>query len=237
MDNDLQKIRQDYNNIEQIWPENDVWHQYTKSQIENSIYKWISPKQQDLILNAGSGGTDYAINGIVHHLDIAEQKIKDKLYYKIGSVENIPYEDNMFDFIICVGSVLNYTQALTTIKELSRVIKPNGNIILEYERSNTGELIFSKNYGQTCTCEFYNYNGQEHKLWLYSDKYINNICSLYSLKIVKQKRFHIISSIVSKYKSEEIGAKYAKKFDKISKVLSYLLSHNRIMLLRKCITD
>ena len=101
-------IRELYNESNCVWPSDDLWHSYTKTVIESKVYSWIASSTSDLILNAGSGGTEYNIPGTMVHLDIAEKKIKTLPKYIIGSVEDIPSPDNIYDYVICVGSVLNY---------------------------------------------------------------------------------------------------------------------------------
>ncbi len=58
----------------------------------------------------------------------------------------MPFNNLFFDNILCVGSVLNYCDALTALSELSRVLKPNGNLILEYESSWGFEYLHKSCY-------------------------------------------------------------------------------------------
>ena len=48
------------------------------------------------------------------------------------------------------------------------MLKHDSYLILEYERSSTGELIFQKDYNKSITLQVYQYNNQDnHKIWLY----------------------------------------------------------------------
>lgn len=82
--------------------------------------------------------------------------------YIIGSVEPIPLPDNSVDGIICAGSVVNYVDIQKAISEFSRVLKPHGFLIMEYERSNSAEFLFSKNYAKIVFLQKYKYNNQIH---------------------------------------------------------------------------
>lgn len=54
---------------------------------------------------------------------------------------DLPFAENSIDNILCVGSVLNYCDAIAAISEFNRVLKYNGHLILEYESSWGFEYI------------------------------------------------------------------------------------------------
>ena len=231
---ETERIRALYNEAEQIWPKDDLWHLYVKKIINKYILKWCKSSSEDYILNAGSGGTDYEIKGMVCHLDIADKKILNKSDYAVGSIEDIPKQDNTFDYLICVGSVINYVHNIgKALSEFGRVLKPNGKLILEYERSNTAELLFTKEHGIDCCFQKYMYNGQNHGIWLYSDKLINSIMHVNNFELIKQYRFHSLSALGEKIKFSLGTQCRLTKLDKIIYPLSYNFAHNRISLWQK----
>ena len=231
----LDHIKDLYNKVEEIWPKDDKWHNYTKLIIEKTLYKWLDSNAQSYILNAGSGGTEYNINGRVCHLDVADKKISNKKDYIVSSIENIPVDNNIFDYIICVGSVINYTRNVSkSLNELYRVLKPGGKLILEYERANSAELLFNKHHKDDCFYQEYLYNDATHGIWLYSDKLINKILKdELKLILVKQFRFHSLSAVAERYNLSLKTQVSLTKFDKIIYPFSYWLAHNRITLWRK----
>ena len=229
----LNTIRDLYNDSNSVWPSDDLWHNYTKTVIESKVYSWITSSASDMILNAGSGGTEYDILGTMVHLDIAEKKIKPLPKYIIGSVEDIPSPDNTYDYVICVGSVLNYVPLFPTLNELYRVLKPGGKLLLEFERSNSGGLLLSNNYGKKCVFQKYNYNGQEHGIWLYSEKLIKDTLEVMGLRVTKLYRFHSFSSLCARVSNNmEIIIK-TTKMDPLSHGISSLIAHNCIILFEK----
>ena len=233
-DNYTDHIRQLYNEMDEIWPTNDKLYLYTKSIIEKKVGKWINSYDSSYILNAGSGGTEYEVRGKVCHLDIAENKIRNKEDFIIGSIENIPIQDELFDFVICVGSVINYINNISAaLEELTRTLKNGGFLILEYERTNTAELWFKKNHNDDCFFKVYQYNGAEHGIWLYSDKLINSLMFSNSMKLQKQYRFHSLSSVAARFNRKERTQFFLTKFDKIVYPFSYFMAHNRICLWKK----
>lgn len=221
-----------YNNSKRAWPQNNIWHKYSFDVISKFVEKELSiTTNKELTLNAGSGGTEYRIESQVMHVDIAENLIKNKDMFTIASIENLPFQNEFFDNTICVGSVLNYCNAMSAISELSRTLKKGGKLLLEFERSESGQFIFTQKYHRTIFPQKYKYNNQNHLLWMYSDSYIKDLLSLYRLKIVKVKRFHIISSFACRnYKLEKNEILSALiKADRYCNPLAKFLAHNVIL--------
>ena len=55
-------------------------------------------------------------------------------------------KDHELDFILCVGSVINYTDALCTIQEFSRILNSGGYLILEFENSYSFEYFLTNSF-------------------------------------------------------------------------------------------
>ena len=224
-----------YSQMSHVWPENDRWYNYTHNYILSFIEKYLSPKltHSSIYLNAGSGGSEYNLCGVCHHVDIAENLICKFEHFTVASIENMPFDSETFDAVICVGSVLNYCDAVASIREISRVMQPGGYLVLEFERSNTGELLLTSEYGRVSTKQQYDYMGHTHTLWLYSEKMIEHLLDECGLSIEVRKRYHCLSSLVNRIThKEESSGKYAK-YDKLIKPLSYFLAHNTICLCKK----
>lgn len=195
----------------------------------------MAPKlsHESIYLNAGSGGSEYELQGLCHHVDIAENLISKFERYTVASIENLPLESNIFDAVICVGSVLNYCDSVTSIKELARVLKQGGYLVLEFERSNSGELWFTSEYGKNATRQQYDYMGHTHSLWLYSEKMITQILNECGLTVIKHERFHCVSALINRIThKEEYSGKFAH-YDTLVRPLSYILAHNTILLCKK----
>ena len=217
------------------WPNADDWHKTTYAILYKAVSTFLKKysKHNMLILNAGSGGTDYPHSGEIIHLDIVDSQIKQYPNFIVSSIENIPLKDNSIDIIICVGSVLNYADCQKSISEFNRILKPNGMLVLEFERSNSGEFLFTRNHNKTIFSKTYLYNEQKHILWMYNEKNIVKILKLNNLNVFKKKRFHIFSTLLNRFGiSEKNAAKYIK-LDKIFALLSYPLAHNCILFAKK----
>lgn len=111
----------------------------------------VAPKQ---VLDVATGTADVAIeiaNKLdvqkVIGLDIAEemlqigrkkvrkQELVDKVELIGGDAENLPFEDNTFDAITVAFGVRNFEHLEAGLKEMQRVLKPNGKVvILEFSK-------------------------------------------------------------------------------------------------------
>jgi ubiquinone/menaquinone biosynthesis C-methylase UbiE len=57
--------------------------------------------------------------------DNAKQE-KVNVEFRHGNASDMPFEDNTFDFIICVAAFKNFSQPVEAVREMHRVLKPNG---------------------------------------------------------------------------------------------------------------
>lgn len=226
-----------YSSMEKVWPDNNRWYNYTHKVIIKYVEETLNQNLDvnSVYLNAGSGGSTYNIPGTCYHMDIASNLINKFPNHYVASVENMPFDNNYFDAIICVGSVLNYCSALESISELSRTLKPDGILILEFERSNTSELWFSKEYSKKATIQQYEYLGHMHTLWLYSEKYIKDLLQINHLNIDDYKRFHCLSALANRITNDEEASGRFSSLDFSFLPLSYLMAHNMIMLCTKIV--
>ena len=141
------QITEFYSNLKEVWPNNDKWHIYTHTAISDFVKRHIEKIkgfEKLKILNCGSGGMTYGLTCDMYHMDIVENKICHFPHWKVASAEEIPFLDEEFDIVICVGTVINYCDAASVIKELARVLKKGGILYLEFEASGSVEYIFQK---------------------------------------------------------------------------------------------
>ena len=221
---DANEIKAFYESIDTVWPKNNRWHDYNQSEIKNYIHRF--PLQNRKILNAGSGGNDYGLNTDMCHLDIAENKIENAKNYVVGSIERMPFDNNSFDVVICVGSVLNYCDAVKAINEMARVLKNNGVLILEFENSYSFEFKNTTAYKAAATVVTTEYFNAPHKMWVYSLDYIREILCDNNLVPNNIYPYHILSSFAYFYsRNENKAAKYAP-LDKILRHIPIVRKHS-----------
>lgn len=218
---DIEEIVQKYSKLDVIWDEKDKWHYYVHTTIKDYITKAvknINTNPHILVLNAGSAGEEYNLTDFQHiHLDIVKKNIQHTENYVVASIEEIPFQDNYFDIILCVGSVLNYSDALQSLSEFSRLLKQNAYLILEFELSGSFEYIFTKHYLENVSLVKTFYQNKEETLYVYSESYIKNILDRHDLKFINEYKFHILSGIIYKLTN---NPSFATKFPNLDRFLS-----------------
>jgi len=233
---DQESIKSFYEKVSEVWLKDNAWYFYLKSEIDKYIRKKCNSLNNPYILNAGSGGDNYGIvSDNMYHVDIVENKIANLKNAFVTSIEKLPFPDTMFDYVICVGSVINYCDAVASIAEISRVIKKHGILILEFENSLSFEYFGREEYGKSAEIVNTKYMDTSHYLWVYSFNYIKKILKEFSFVIRSFSAFHILSSLhLKKFGDEESAAKLAK-FDRIFQYLPFIKKHagNLILLCKK----
>lgn len=232
---ETERTREIYSSMNEVWPHNNAWYTYLHNKIVNYVEKMLSPymSENSVFLNAGSGGSIYNLKGTCYHVDIVANLIQNLSNAYVASVEKLPFKNDTFDSIICVGSVINYCSAFESIMEFSRTIRKNGILIIEFERSQSAELWFSKDFNKQATLQHYNYLNNIHTLWLYSENYVCKVLKEAGFKILNKKRLHTLSAIINRYTHNEIFAGEFGKYDFFLSPLSYLAAHNIIITCKK----
>lgn len=213
----------------------DEWHSIVDKRIDKQIYKVLKKYDNSslTILNVGSGGKTYKTKGKLINMDIVKETVSHFNNYLVGSAEKIPLKDSSIHILICVGSVFNYTDCKKSIKEFYRVLKPNGILILEFERTNSAEFLFTKKHNKTHFIQEYEYQDKIHYLNMYSEKYISGLLKKANFKVKKKNRFHVLSTLLYRmHFNEERVYKFAK-LDWLLKPFSYCFAHNCIMICTK----
>ena len=119
-------------------------HKKWKKQIVN-ICKKINPKK---ILDLATGTSDIAIElssikeckiiGVdpsskmleVGQSKIDKKNLNDKILLEKGNAENLKYDDGMFDVVTIGYGVRNFTNLKNSLKEIHRVLKKDGLLII-----------------------------------------------------------------------------------------------------------
>ena len=235
---DSDDVKKLYDAMDEIWPLEDKWYQYTFFRIQKYLKYWESVlkfNDTTLILNAGSGGNTYNIKGKHTHIHISEKHLSGIENAIVASVENIPLNDNCYDICICVGSVINYCDVVSAISEFSRVLKKGGYLIIDFDQSRNYEFLGRDTYNSNLDIiETFN-SGYVDKIWVYSEKYILSILKHFNFTLLDKEYYHTLSSLVYKFiKDEQKAAKYVT-FDKIIKWLPLIrkISNNIILIAQK----
>ena len=222
---DINKVRALYESIEEVWPRDNLWLQYTKTNIEKYISRHSFDKQS-YILNAGSGGNTYNLSNRMHHVDIVKELIESFPEHTVCSIEKLTLDASLFSDVICVGSVLNYCDLFATASEFSRVLKKGGRLIVEFDSSCSFEHLFNKEYNQSVALIEIPYTDKLSIQWIYSPSYVKKVLEKAGFRIAQTFRFHYMSGLhYSKYKNGDAATAYAR-FDAICRYIPCINLHS-----------
>ena len=94
------------------------------------IKNYLNPRENDKLLDVGCGTglTTEPWKCIRYGVDpakklIARARQKDEIKYKVAAAENIPFEDNFFDYVISITAIQNFADIDKGLKEIKRVGK------------------------------------------------------------------------------------------------------------------
>lgn len=112
----------------------------------------------------------------------------------VGDAHDLPFGNGSFDFIVCVGSVVNYVSLNEVAAEFARVLRPLGTLLVEYERMTP----FPRLRPADVTPHEVTYRGQRHICWLYSDTYVESVFRSVGFRVRTRRSFHVASNLLAR---------------------------------------
>jgi ubiquinone/menaquinone biosynthesis C-methylase UbiE len=131
---------------ESVYREN-TGQRHFNDQIMKRIMKLLNPSAEDLFLDAGCGVGDHTVR-IARYgvqcvgIDISETILDDgrkriaqegmsgRVRFQTESLEGLTFQDESFDFVHCRGVLMHIPDWEQALKELGRVLKPGGKLVL-----------------------------------------------------------------------------------------------------------
>ena len=176
------------------------------------ILKEIDKQDWYSVLDAGCG------TGAV--IELLEQKYPDKHYTGIdisskmievakkknianatfvqGDCEELPFLDNSFDVVICSQSFHHYTRPQMFFNSVSRVLKPNGRLILRDMTTANPALLWFFNYIEMPLINHIAHKGDVH---VYNRREIEILCKNSGMALTKYEnhrwfRMHCVCTAI-----------------------------------------
>ncbi len=162
----------------------------------------LTLKEKDYFLDIGCG-TGWAVrhasgivkeNGKAFGIDLSPKMIEtakanspnnQNIFFLEANAENLPFEDNFFEFIICTNSFHHYIYPLRVLDEIFRVLKRGGEIyILDVTTDGFLARMLDRRFLKTEKEHVKFYSTQEFK-GFYAKANLNYIASRLILPFVK----------------------------------------------------
>ena len=187
----------------------------------------ISPEKDSFMLDAGCGPGRHVFGFMDQFPDITcvgvdldsnslqEGKTNLTLFSSIsnkestflqGSVYNLPFSDNAFETIICSEVLEHVADVDATLKELTRLLKPGGNLLISVPSYLPERLCwkYSKKYKQT----------PGGHIRIFSNKLLLENFQKLNLRIFKKNRMHSFHSLywILRARNDMDETPFLKKF-------------------------
>lgn len=147
-----------YDEIAQGYEELHGEEQLRKIEI---ISKYIEPKLDETLLDVGCGtgiSTEpwickkHGIDSSKKLIEIAKEK-NSETDYKVAAAEEIPFEDDQFDYVISVTAVQNFCDIEKGLTEMKRVLKEKGIIVISTLKDSPNLKSIHKNINEAFNIE------------------------------------------------------------------------------------
>lgn len=91
-----------------------------------------------LLQAIGEGGKIWAIDFAAEMIKVGKEKFKEdaQVTFELAEVESLPYPPDFFDHVVCFGAFPHFEDRLKALKEMVRVLKENGTLIIAHALSS-----------------------------------------------------------------------------------------------------
>lgn len=177
--------------------EEDRWHTHAGRRTFQIILDHLrSGKRRGLLLNAGAG--IYRIDVDAWHefpLDLFTSPLHARSRAVCARIEQLPFRSEVFDAVICVGEVLDYSDPARSIAEFGRVLKRSGTLICDFGNSRSFSHWMRPAYGRAADLVTTPYNGSPERTWVYDPKYVYSLLETSGFEITARIGIHSWSAL------------------------------------------
>ena len=199
------EVRRKYDKMERIWAPDDSWHMHVSRRYDKEISGFLngySDKSQVLV-NIGSGDKVYGTSSFLINIDLSEKFLGRQMNPICAVAGAIPLTSCISDAVICIGSVINYCDAIEALSEISRILKTNGKALLDFESSEGFEYYGTANFGKIATIVDTRFGNSHDRIWLYKPSYIREILLSLGMRTLATTYIHALSSVIYRITGSE----------------------------------
>jgi ubiquinone/menaquinone biosynthesis C-methylase UbiE len=206
-----------------------VEHEAFGNLSQDNYNRWFIPLVDDIlkynsksnahILDVGSGpgllakelgsrSKEFTVVGIdisKDALKIAEQntKLNSNISFKEGSVYELPFEENIFDIVVCKDSLHHFQEPGKALKDMFRVLKPGGILYIQDLRRDVPMYLLNRSIPRENVVQKLQYYSVRAA---YTKTEIKNLLKALKPKSLIVKTRKVTKEIISKYQNMGIQA-------------------------------
>lgn len=200
---DISKLEKRYNVSK--YSEDD-WHLYVEKRTDSILKNHImTPAGENLfLLNVGCGAYARGSSEWTEiNLDLFTAPLMSKSYPVCADACHLPFRDNAFAAVVCVGEVLSYVDPVQVLREIGRIIIPSGTVIIDFGNSKSLRHLFLPTYGRRADLISVPYNGYPENTWVYQPEFIKEALRETGLSVKKTYGTHTWSCLALRCGIEE----------------------------------
>jgi SAM-dependent methyltransferase len=192
----------------------DDWHSYAGRKTSEFLTKHLAQLEPSAkrLLNAGAGvyGNSTGQSGEVS-VDLFSTPIKGRTNAVCASVEMLPFSDDFFNCVLCVGEVIAYCDPAAAFAEFARVLVPKGTLICDFGNSRSVSHWFSQTFARAADLVIDEYNGTPEKIWRYDPNYISSLLKSFGFETKATSGTHTWSAIARRFGASRDSALATQK--------------------------
>jgi SAM-dependent methyltransferase len=186
-----------YGSGQKIWNCSDRWNAHKIERIGRFVVNTKAANSPARVLDAGSGSTCYTWMPPARvSMDRFFSQVANKRKAVVGELEMLPFADEAFDLVFCVGAVIDYVSAPAAINELSRVTRAGGRLYLHFESSSSFEQLGRSSWNAPTYLHDTINSSRPDNIWIYSPEFIYGSLRMARFKILRVEGFHILSALL-----------------------------------------
>ena len=112
-------------------------------------------------------------------IEVARAKHMQGVELVVGDCENLPFEDNSFDAVICCQSFHHYPNVQDFFNSVYRVLRPGGRLVLRDMTAKSAVMLWLMNHVEVLLINMTGH-GDDH---VYSEKEVEALCNKAGLKM------------------------------------------------------